>query len=297
MKPARIVLIDQPQFYNNVRKLRHDGNTTRFGMGASGNYSLGCMSRENIIRLGVCMQRISASDGYIFQWVTVPNSTFCGKLAGETRDPGLWGTEFKTKPFIWVKRNNIANTQFCGGGSYGFSNVEEVWLLRWPDTKLWHPNNPKYKPPQVMWSAEYEDQLRIFNNPQHTMEIMEPHKRYPKDIDSMEWDIDFHNILSTPCTPLTKRLRCYQCRACKAGKIVHSRKPESIQNMIDLWLDPYLERYTKVELFATRQRPGWICLGYDVTGNNIFDDLDELAWQILEAGYGGEVAYRRIATR
>ena len=60
----------------------------------------------------------------------------------------------------------------------------------------------------------------------------------------------------------------------------HSRKPEVIQDEIEKWLGPYIGDYTLVELFATRQRPGWTCLGYDVTGRDIRDDLDDLAFEM-----------------
>lgn len=57
------------------------------------------------------------------------------------------------------------------------------------------------------------------------------------------------------------------------GKIVHSRKPADVHERIETWLGPQIGDYDMVELFATQQREGWRCLGFDVTGNDIRHDL------------------------
>jgi N6-adenosine-specific RNA methylase IME4 len=57
----------------------------------------------------------------------------------------------------------------------------------------------------------------------------------------------------------------------------HSEKPEEMQDRVEqLVAGPYLE------LFARRQRPNWTCLGNEVTGNDICDDLVELLRRINE---------------
>lgn len=60
------------------------------------------------------------------------------------------------------------------------------------------------------------------------------------------------------------------------GKIRHSRKPECFQDDIDRWLRPHAEG-PFLELFATRERPGWTCLGHALTGTDIRDDLQAMA--------------------
>lgn len=57
------------------------------------------------------------------------------------------------------------------------------------------------------------------------------------------------------------------------GKIRHSRKPEEIQDRIERWLGDHIGDQGYLELFATRNRPGWTCLGWDVTGRKIDEDL------------------------
>mgnify|MGYP003673035908 FL=1 len=52
----------------------------------------------------------------------------------------------------------------------------------------------------------------------------------------------------------------------------HSVKPEDVQDAIDRMF-PTQE---KLELFARRQRPGWVCTGLDLYGWDVFDFVDEL---------------------
>ena len=59
------------------------------------------------------------------------------------------------------------------------------------------------------------------------------------------------------------------------GKIIHSRKPESVQERIENWCGPGLE------LFATQVRSGWTTLGFDVTGHDIREDLHDEILKIV----------------
>lgn len=52
----------------------------------------------------------------------------------------------------------------------------------------------------------------------------------------------------------------------------HSAKPEEMQDRIELMYP----RAKKIELFARRVRPGWICLGNEITGRDIREDLRQL---------------------
>lgn len=55
----------------------------------------------------------------------------------------------------------------------------------------------------------------------------------------------------------------------------HSRKPEDVQERIEqLYEGPYLE------LFARREKPKWVCLGNEVTGNDIRKDLESLKGEL-----------------
>jgi N6-adenosine-specific RNA methylase IME4 len=48
----------------------------------------------------------------------------------------------------------------------------------------------------------------------------------------------------------------------------HSRKPDSIYQIVE---SDYPKPY--IELFARRKRDGWICLGDEITGNDINYDI------------------------
>jgi len=53
----------------------------------------------------------------------------------------------------------------------------------------------------------------------------------------------------------------------------HSQKPEKLQDSLDLmWPSA-----NKLELYARREREGWLCIGNELTGNDIRIDLENLA--------------------
>lgn len=62
------------------------------------------------------------------------------------------------------------------------------------------------------------------------------------------------------------------------GRIHHSRKPEALQDRLEAWLSHQLDGHRMLELFATRARPGWTCVGYDVTQRDIRHDLHMLLY-------------------
>jgi N6-adenosine-specific RNA methylase IME4 len=58
----------------------------------------------------------------------------------------------------------------------------------------------------------------------------------------------------------------------KEPRGAHSEKPEEVARRVDL-LYPDAR---KIELFARRERPGWTCIGSEITGNDIRTDLCRL---------------------
>lgn len=69
------------------------------------------------------------------------------------------------------------------------------------------------------------------------------------------------------------------------NKIRHSQKPEIFQELIEKWLGPHIGDHSMLELYARRERPGWICLGGDISGNDICEDLTKLNQRIFLEGY------------
>lgn len=53
----------------------------------------------------------------------------------------------------------------------------------------------------------------------------------------------------------------------------HSQKPEEVQNRIER-MYPTAK---KLEMFATRERPGWTCVGDAISGKDIREDLEWLS--------------------
>ena len=81
-------------------------------------------------------------------------------------------------------------------------------------------------------------------------------------------------VRGRPITPSTGWKPCQivdEAHPRAGGKIVHSRKPACVHERIERWAGAGLE------LFATQATPGWRCLGYDVTGRDIREDLEEEA--------------------
>jgi N6-adenosine-specific RNA methylase IME4 len=71
-----------------------------------------------------------------------------------------------------------------------------------------------------------------------------------------------------------KRLACDVPELVIAPRGPHSEKPEDVAQRIErLVAGPY------VELFARRERAGWTCLGNELTGRDLADDIRRLADQ------------------
>jgi site-specific DNA-methyltransferase (adenine-specific) len=52
----------------------------------------------------------------------------------------------------------------------------------------------------------------------------------------------------------------------------HSEKPEAVARRIER----LYSGVRKIELFARRERPGWTCVGHELTGHEIVEDLEAL---------------------
>lgn len=62
------------------------------------------------------------------------------------------------------------------------------------------------------------------------------------------------------------------------GAIDQSRKPEEFQDCLERWLGPQTQNcQPPVEICARRKRRGWTCLGNEVTGRRLEQDLPSLA--------------------
>lgn len=253
LTPFRIILSDCPWRYNDRKATRRDNpaRKPKFGVGVERRYSNGTMGVQELCDMGRLVRGVAAPDAYLFQWVTGP------LMPQGIRVMEAWGFRYVGIAFVWVKLYKRSGSLFRGPGRYVPSNVElcllgvsggltkaecrEVGFPYIPHdaSRPWHPATG-YKPQQVILEAHPRDTL--------------------------------------------------------TGKIKHSRKPEKVQDEIDRWLSPHLveltperviegelssyfgveRRFGRLELFATRERPGWTCLGHALTGTDIRHDLAAL---------------------
>jgi N6-adenosine-specific RNA methylase IME4 len=149
-----------------------------------------------------------------------------------------WSFETVCTLFAWVK-TTASGAPFFGPGSYSGGNLERCLLARNNRHRFpcWHSNAKGSYKPAQI--------------------ILEPHPVYPPGANFPAW----HKRAGQPA----------------GGKKIHSRKPATAYERLERWLDPHLNGYGKLELFATQRRHGWTSLGNALTGTDIRADLAELA--------------------
>lgn len=162
------------------------------------------------------------------------------------------GFEYKTIAFAWTKLYRVSGSPFAGPGRYTFSNVELCLLgVR---GKPWH-SSKGFRPQQVL--------------PDHVVDVNweEVCDQYGFD-PRLAWDTS----LQAP-HPHVK------------GKIIHSRKPPEVIQALSKWFPDTM----KIELFATENNPDptWLCLGHEISGKDIRQDLCDLRISALNAEFEG----------
>jgi N6-adenosine-specific RNA methylase IME4 len=245
----RVILADPPWFHADRRSNRKDNpaKKSKFGIGAQGNYSRrgggGVMTIEELEAMGPLVQSVAAEDAFLFLWVTCPLMLFQSPgnpVPWATRVMQSWGFRYKTVAFVWTKTCLDEERSKPGPGYYTPSNVELCLL-----GVRQHPG------PRGGWEVAKPW------NPTHgwkpSQEIRCPHPRGPIPV----WD-DLGNQVGE-----------------KTG-ILHSRKPHDAHERLERWLGPVIGDHRFLELFATEQLPRWTCLGDEVTGNKIGQDLRDL---------------------
>lgn len=113
MKKYGIIYADPPWQYN-ARKNKN----TKFGGGAMGHYPT--MTQKQLELLPI--RHIADNNCAIFLWTTFPKLTDALLLLN------VWGFDYKTVAFNWVKTNKNNNKPFFGIGYYTKSN-SEICLL------------------------------------------------------------------------------------------------------------------------------------------------------------------------
>ncbi|PHR55952.1 MAG: DNA methyltransferase [Robiginitomaculum sp.] len=104
-KKYKIIYCDPPWQYNDKSLNRG---------GAERHYK----TTANNELCNIDVQSVCDDDCIIFMWATFP------KIKEALELMGLWGFEYKTNAFTWVKKNKIKDSWFCGMGRWTRSNAE-----------------------------------------------------------------------------------------------------------------------------------------------------------------------------
>lgn len=213
---------------------------TRFGGGVHSTYSV--MTEERLFGLKSHIDAVTDKDCQLLMWAVWPKMDVAIDLIR------AWDFKFSTRAFTWTKIYHKKGTPFLGPGASTASNDEVIisaYRGRFPTPAVKLMNGIYKETIEVepdAWSAMFG----LDNNPC----VEHPHPRWPK---------------GTPPDPITGRAR--------SGKIIHSAKPEEFRRRIEL-LYPNTR---KLEMFARVRAPGWTSIGLDLTGNDIYADLELLA--------------------
>lgn len=222
-------------------------------------------------RLGKHLDAVAAEDAALFLWIFPP------VLQELMRMGRAWGFEYKTKAFSWVKLYPSMAGFVVGMGYYTRANSEDVFLFTRGD-------------PRRINADVYQ---------------IVPEMRNPATLDTLEGLLASGRVAPADRPALADVLALMRGVADRGGQaslddairlmrglqgidgadtvlapmFSHSQKPEEVQDRIErlfpLPSDGSQGYY--LEMFARRARPGWVCLGNELTRNDIRVDLANLA--------------------
>ncbi len=112
MKKYQIIYADPPWTYQDKALAGNRGACCKYPV----------MDQASIYWLGRKLAPHIAKDCVLFMWVTAP------KLNEVFHIISGWGFKYKTKGFIWIKKNKKANTLFWGMGRWTRANSEDCLL-------------------------------------------------------------------------------------------------------------------------------------------------------------------------
>ena len=104
-------------------------------------------------------------------------------------------------------------------------------------------------------------------------------KTNKKNTDSLFWGCGYYTRQNTEICLLATRGNVLPRESHSVHQVVispveaHSKKPDEVMKRIEQLFGDI----KRVELFARRETPGWVCVGNEITGRDIRDDLKLLA--------------------
>lgn len=219
------------------------------------NYS--SMTIKEMIALGPMVNKIMNDNSLIFAWGTWPFLKECIEVHES------WGYDYVTCAFAWVKTNKLPVLK----------RIMEMYV-KWKDGSINSKDidqifNDKAFFGMGRWTASNTEYCLLFR------------KGRPKFR-----KILFSQLVTTAKGAFeTEAVYVADSSLIPAATLVHpvtghSVKPDEVQDRIEKMVDgPY------IELFARRSRPNWLCLGNEVTGNDIRSDLNDLGLLINKEVY------------
>ncbi len=220
--------------------------TDSFRGGACTKYNL--MSLNDIAALPIA--DLFTKDAMLFFWVTGPHLMSAAQVLDG------WGFDYTTFAFIWVKTNLKKDTPFFGTGYYTKANAEVMLLAR---RKRGRPLERMTN--TISQIVETQAQLAAFDG---------------------EWDSDETDERELQSVIFDNHgLPGFECPTIYHPRMKHSRKPDIFHQKIEeLHGD-----VPRVELFARRRYPGWVCLGNEIDGR---DMTEAVKWTQQSEWYHGD---------
>lgn len=225
------------------------------------------MTWDDLNRLGRHLDVVAADDCALFLWIFPP---VLQELMTMAR---AWGFEYKTKAFSWVKLYPSMAGFVVGMGYYTRANSEDVFLFTRGDPR--RVNADVYQIVPEMRTSATIDTLA---------ELLDQGATDPRDQLALE---DLLAVMRgllfaerSTLADLIPVLRALHTiggvETILAPMFEHSRKPEEVQSRIERLMPLRPEQGYYLELFARRRRPGWVCLGNELSGRDIRRDLAAL---------------------
>ena len=262
-----IIVADPPWAYNS----RCQWSETRFGGGTTRQYKT--ISLQAIADLPV--KDIVSDNAMLFLWVTHPYLEECFEVIHG------WGFEYITNACNWMKLNTQDPNVFFGVGYYQKS-CSELCLLTKRGKTIVPANNSVSSgildietliDPQIMLSVSEASKAfdEILQNLKKVIPAKDRHKISLDKIIFYIKDMFLSRFKLSPLELATSLARSISYDLLTPVQ-AHSKKPEEFQDGLDLMYPTS----NKIELFARRHRPGWLCIGNETTGRDITEDLIDI---------------------
>lgn len=227
------------------------------------------MTWRQLNGLGRYLDAVAADDCALFLW------SFPPVLQEIMRMGKAWGFEYKTKAFSWVKLYPSMAGFVVGMGYYTRANSEDVLLYT-----RGNPRRVNADVYQIVPELRHPATLDYLEGMLAGDSVFPPHRPALADMLMLMREVADRGGESNleDAIRLMADIQAFGgTETIQAAMYEHSRKPEIIQDRIERLFPLRPEQGYYLEMFARRLRPGWVCLGNEISGRDIRADLQGLA--------------------